>query len=113
MHFIGYVFLKNLVWTQFLHPRTWKFGFLVENYVYSLIPRSKLDNLGQNTSLKKKMLKNKFWGILTCIGEFQPGNKTIYVVFDEESEFSGPRTPKLSLDQVFLEKRPPEKNKKK
>ena len=35
-----------------------------------------------------------------------PGNKTIYVVFDEESEFSDPRTPKLSLDQVFEEKRP-------
>ena len=44
---------------------------------------------------------------MTCIGEFIPGNKTIWVVFDEESEFSGPRTPKLRLDQVFLkEKRP-------
>jgi len=32
--------------------------------------------------------------------EFRPGNKTIYVVFDEESKFSGPRTPKLSLDPV-------------
>ena len=43
--------------------------------------------------------------ILTCIGEFQPGNKTIYVVFDEESEFSGPRTPKLSLAKfLFKEK---------
>ena len=52
-------------------------------------------------------LKNKIWGILSCIGEFQPGNKTIYVVFDEESEFSGPRTPKLSLDQVFLGKTSP------
>ena len=39
--------------------------------------------------------------------EFRPGNKTIYVVFDEESEFSGPRTPKLSLDQVCQEKRTP------
>ena len=53
---------------------------------------------------KKNQLNNNFWGILTCIGEFQPGNKTIYVVFDEESEFSGPRTPKLSLDKVFLGK---------
>ena len=33
--------------------------------------------------------------------EFRPGNKTIYVVFDEESEFSGPRKPKLRPDQVF------------
>ena len=42
--------------------------------------------------------------------EFQPGNKTIYVVFDEESEFSGPRTPKLSLDQVlFIGKTSPTK----
>ena len=39
--------------------------------------------------------------------EFTPGNKTIWVVFDEESEFSGPRTPNLSLDQVFLGKAPP------
>ena len=39
------------------------------------------------------------------MGEFNPGNKTIYVVFDEESDFSGPRTPKLSLDQVFYQNR--------
>ena len=55
----------------------------------------------ETQDMRKNQLKNNFWGILTCIGEFQPGNKTIYVVFDEESEFSGPRTPKLSLDQVF------------
>ena len=40
-----------MVWAQFLRPGTWKFGFLVENYVYSLIPRSKLDNPGQNISI--------------------------------------------------------------
>ena len=34
--------------------------------------------------------------------EFGAGNKTIYVVFDEESEFSGLRTQKLSPDQVFF-----------
>ena len=33
-----------------LRPGTWKFGFLVENYPYSLLPRSKLDDPGQNTS---------------------------------------------------------------
>ena len=55
--------------------------------------------------MRKNKLKNKFQGISTCMGEFQPGNKTIYVVFDEESEFSGPRTPKLRPDQVFEEKR--------
>ena len=43
---------------------------------------------------------------MTWIGEIQPGNKTIYVVFDEESEFSGPRSPKLSPDQVFEESVP-------
>ena len=47
--------------------------------------------------------------MLTWIVEFRPGNKTIYVVFDEESKFSGPRTPKLSLDQVFFGKTSPEK----
>jgi len=31
-----------------LHPGTKKIGFLVENYIYSLIPRSKLANPGQN-----------------------------------------------------------------
>ena len=44
--------------------------------------------------------------ICLCLIEFRPGNKTIYVVFDEESEFSGPRTPKLSPDQVFEENVP-------
>ena len=48
--FWGTFFVKNLVWTPFLRPGTWKIGFLVENYVYSLIPRSKLDDLGPNTS---------------------------------------------------------------
>ena len=42
----------------------------------------------------------------------EPGNKTIYVVFDEESECSGPRRPKLSPDQVFQEKRPQTKLRK-
>ena len=42
--------------------------------------------------------------MLTWIYEFRPGNKTIYVAFDEESDVLGPRTPKLSLDQVFQEK---------
>ena len=46
------------------------------------------------------------------MGEFNAGNKTIHVVFDEESELLGPRTPKLSLDHFFLEKRTPEKIKK-
>ena len=59
--------------------------------------------------MRKKQLKHKFSGILTCIGEFQPGNKTIYVVFDEESEFSGPRTPKLRPDQVFRKNVPQKK----
>ena len=43
---------------------------------------------------------------MTWIVEFRPGNKTIYVVFDEESECSGPRTPKLRPDQVFEENVP-------
>ena len=44
--------------------------------------------------------------MLTWIYEFRPGNKTIYVVFDEESEFSGPRTPTLSPDQFVEENEP-------
>ena len=43
---------------------------------------------------------------MTWIYEFRPGNKTTHVVFDEESEFSGPRTPKLRPDQVFEENVP-------
>ena len=42
---------------------------------------------------------------MTWIYEFRPRNKTIYIVFDEETEFSGPRTPNLCPDQVFDEKR--------
>ena len=49
-------------------------------------------------------LRSKF---LYRIDEFRPGDKTIWVVFDEESEFSGPRTPKLRPDQVSYEKRTP------
>ena len=44
---------------------------------------------------------------MTWIDEFRPGNKTIYVVFDKESDFSGPRTPTLSPDKVFTQKRTP------
>ena len=50
---------------------------------------------------QKNKLKDTCWGISPWLYEFRPGNKTIYVVFDEESEFSGPRTWKKSLDQVF------------
>ena len=52
------------------------------------------------------MFLTKKYDILTWIYEFSPGNKTIYVVFDEKSEVSGPRTPVLSLDQVFEENVP-------
>ena len=38
----------------------------------------------------QNQLKNKIWGILACILEFQPGSKTVYVSRDEESDFSGP-----------------------
>ena len=38
------------------------------------------------------------------IYDFRPGNKTICPVFDEDSEYSGPRTSNLSLDQVVLGK---------
>ena len=48
---------------------------------------------------------------MSWIDEFRPGNKTIYVVFDEESKFSGPRTSKLSLDHVFFEENVPYKKK--
>ena len=51
--------------------------------------------------------------MLTRIDEFRPGNKTIWIVFDEESELSGLRMQKSSPDQVVEGKRTPEKNKKK
>ena len=63
---------------------------------------------GKSQKLTFSNPKILFHGISTWIFEFRPGNKTIYVVFDEESEFSGPRTPKLRPDQVFYEKRTPD-----
>ena len=42
------------------------------------------------------------------MGEFRPGNKTIYVVLDEESDVLGPRRYFLGLGQVFR-KNVPEK----
>ena len=47
--------------------------------------------------------------MLSWIDKFRPGNKTTWVVFDEESEFSGPWTSTLSLDQVFVEENVPYK----
>ena len=41
--------------------------------------------------IKKYELTHHF-GILTCICEFRPGDKIIWVVFDEESDLLGPRT---------------------
>ena len=50
---------------QELAPGTWKIGFLVENYVHSLIPRSKLANPGQHTSkLVLLMFSKKTWSRL-------------------------------------------------
>ena len=46
---------------------------------------------------------------MTWIDEFRPRNKTIWVVFDQESEFSGPRMSKLSPDQVFRKSVPDKK----
>ena len=40
-----------------------------------------------NRLIKNTHLKNKCLEILTWVGEFRPGNKTIYTVFDEESDF--------------------------
>ena len=47
--------------------------------------------------------------MLTWIYELRPGNQTIYVVFDEESDLSGPRPQFLSLDQVLFRKNVPMK----
>ena len=47
---------------------------------------------GGPTQLIKHECQYKCWGILIWIGKLRPGNKTIWVVFDEESEFLGPRT---------------------
>ncbi len=47
-----------------------------------------------NQFLKKdgvqNQLTNIFSGILALILELEPGNKTVYVSRDEESDFSGP-----------------------
>ncbi len=43
---VGYA-VATQTWTNCLSPGTLKIGFLVDNYVYSLIPRSKLANPGQ------------------------------------------------------------------
>ena len=49
---------------------------------------------------------------MTWICEFRPGNKTIWVVFYVESEFSGPRAQFLSPDRVFWKKDRKNKNSK-
>ena len=52
---------------------------------------------------RKALFKNKFHDMFTWNYEFRPGNKSIWMAFDEESEFSGPRKPKMGLDQVVVE----------
>ena len=37
--------------------------------------------------MNRRCLQANRNGILTWIGEFRPGNKTIYVVFDPECDF--------------------------
>ena len=55
--------------------------------------------------LIKNTLKNKFLEILTWVGEFRPGNKTIYTVFDEESDFQVKNMQFLCPDGKNKEKR--------
>ena len=74
--------------SDFLGPRTW---FLSLDQVF----------FRNNVPYKFYFSKHTFLDILTWIGEFRPGNKTIWVVFYVESEFSGPRAQFLSPDRVF------------
>ena len=45
--------------------------------------------------------ENEMLDVLTWIGEFRPGNKTIWVAFDEESDLLGLRTKFLHPDRLF------------
>ena len=49
-------------------------------------------------------IQNQVSNILSWIGEFRPGNKTIWVVFDVDTDFLGPRAYLLSLDLVYVGK---------
>ena len=51
MKHIGCAFSKKLGLDSKITSWDLKIGFLVENYLYSLIPRSKLANPGQNPSI--------------------------------------------------------------
>ena len=53
------------------------------------------------------MFENKCWGILTWLWTYRPQNLIIYVVFDEESDFLGPRTQFLHPDRVLSRKNVP------
>ena len=53
--------------------------------------------------LRKNTFKHDVNDMLTWIREFRPGNKTTWVVFEEESNLLGPMRYLLSLDHVFLE----------
>ena len=79
--------------------------FGVENTVYSSTGTEKYSFTGSEEKGEKNIhiclhcfLKSQCLKLpcishmLTWIGEFRPGNKTICVVFDEESVFLGPRT---------------------
>ena len=49
-----------------------------------------MNQLIKKQDLVQNQIKNQFWGILAWILEIQPGNKTVYISRDEESDFSGP-----------------------
>ena len=47
------------------------------------------------------IVRSKLVAVLTWIGEFRPGNKTIRVVLGEESDLLSPEIYLLSLGRVF------------
>ena len=55
--------------------------------------------------LINNLLNNNVLGILIWIEEFRPGNKTIYLVFDEESELFSPGHNSFIQAKVVYEKR--------
>jgi len=69
---------------------------------YRGYPHELIKKTGRGPELiKNNWLRNQIWGILTWIGEFRPRNKTVYVVFDEESDFLVPGRNSFIQTELF------------
>ena len=79
------------------------FGTILRHKLPIIHPDLPIATRDLNSSVQPEFLNPNFLyrDMLVLIGEFRPGNKTIWAVFHEESDFLALRTYFLSPERVF------------